>query len=222
MKFKSVIEVIMHALLPTARVVLLVCLGMSPACVSIIADKHTYESGVSSPMVKVNGAEIRLNLKPEGEDGGSYAVSAMVVSAAATTLDGPFRWRVMAMGMQDVHESVIVHNIRTRTMLTKRDEWYPARHLGERADFSPDKKAPGKSRAIYQIPGLLKVKPREDGALEVLVDLTVRAQGGGERKLVRFRLDPAHKRQDEFIFLPTEIITHIGKPMSEWEDPGWD
>jgi len=212
----------MHALRLTARAVLPLLGIVLTSCVSLRANKHTYESGVSSPMVKVNGAEIRLNLKPEGTADGSYAVSAMVVSAAVATLDGPFSWRVVATGDQGVHESVIVHRIRTRTTLTKRDEWFPTKHLGERADFLPNKKIEGKSRAIYRIPGLLKVMPREDGALEVLVDLTVRAQGRGERKLVRFRLDPAQKRQDEFIFLPTEIITSIGKPMSDWEDPGWD
>jgi hypothetical protein len=187
-----------------------------------MADKHTYESGVSSPAVRVNGARVTLNLKPEGTSGGAYAVSAMVVSAAVATLDGPFRWRIEAVGEPGVHESVVVHRIRTRTALSGRDEWYPRQHLGERADFVRPAGASDETRAIYRIPGLLKVKPREDGALEVMVDLTVKARGRGERKTVLFRLDPAHKRQDEFIFLPTEIISHLGKPMSAWEESGWN
>jgi hypothetical protein len=47
---------------------------------SIIAKKHTYGANVSSPPVRVNGADIRMQVKPEGTDGGSYAISAMVVS----------------------------------------------------------------------------------------------------------------------------------------------
>jgi len=163
-----------------------------------------------------------MQVKPEGTDGGSYALSAMVVSAAVATMDGPFSWRLEATGVSGIHESLVIHRIHTRTSKSKRDEWYPASHLGRRADFKVVKSAPGSSRAVYPIPGLLVVKPIEDGNLEVTVDLTVRAKGHGERKLVRFRMDPSRKRQDEFIFLPAEIVRSIGKSPSEWEDPGWD
>jgi hypothetical protein len=61
-----------------------------------------------------------------------------------------------------------------------------------------------------------------DGALEVFVDLTVVAESRRERKLVRFRMDPSQKRQDEFIFVPTEIINSIGKSMADWDETGWD
>ena len=66
------------------------------------------------------------------------------------------------------------------------------------------------------------MKPREDGALEVLADVTVRAGGKNERQVVKFRLDPSKGRRDEFIFLPSEIVKNIGKPLEDWEDPGWD
>ena len=161
-------------------------------------------------------------MKPQGSDGASFAVSAMVVSAAVATMDGPFSWRLEATGEAGKQEFLVIHRIHTRTSKSKRDEWYPAARLGRRADFSVVKSAPGTSRAVYPIPGLLEVKPREDGNLEVTVDLTVRTDGHGERKLVRFRMDPSQKRQDEFIFLPAEIVRSIGKSPDEWEDPGWD
>ena len=219
MKFQSVIALIMHGLGRSARAVLVLLAMVSTSCMSLIASKHSYSA--SSPAVRVNGAEIRMQVKPEGTDGGSYALSAMVVSAAVATFDGPFRWRLEATGQPGNHESLVVHRIHTRTTKTKRDEWYPTTHLGRRADFSGKKDSPT-TRAVYPIPGLLVVKPREDGNLEVTVDLSVRANGRSERKLVRFRMDPSQKRQDEFIFLPAEIVSGIGKPMSEWEDPGWD
>ena len=194
----------------------------SVSCVSLIAKKNTYAADASSPAVKVNGASIRMQVKPEGTSGGSYALSAMIVSTAVATLDGPFSWRIEATGEPGKHECLVVHRIRTRTSLTKRDEWYPVSYLGKRADFVVPKGEAGPARAVYPIPGLLKVKPKEDGAMEILVDLTVVGNRHSERKLVRFRMDPSQKRQDEFIFVPTEIVENIGKSPSEWKDSGWD
>lgn len=187
---------------------------------SLIASKHTY-SASSSP-VRVNGSDIRMQVKPEGTDGGSYAFSAMVVGAAVATFDGPFSWRLEATGIAGEQESLVIHRIHTRTGKTKRDEWYPASYLNKRADFKSVKSDPGHSRAVYPIPGRLVVKPREDGSLVVTVDLTVRTLGRRERKLVRFNMDPSEKRDDEFIFLPAEIVQNIGKSPDEWEDPRWD
>lgn len=221
MKFQSVIESIMHAIRRAASLAVIAMAIPLSSCVSLIATKHTYATNASSPAVKINGANVRLQLKPEGTDGGSYAVSAMVVSAAVATLDGPFRWRIEATGESGKHESLVVHRLRTRTTVTKRDEWYPTAYLGKRADFRK-RVGEDKWRAVFDIPGQLKVKPREDGALEVLADISVRANGKNQRQTVKFRLDPSKKRQDEFIFLPTEIVKSIGRPMADWEDPNWD
>ena len=187
-----------------------------------MAGKRTYDSGQASAAAKVNGAEVRLRVKPEGTANGSFVISAMVVSTAVATLDGPFRWRIEATGDDGKHQSIILHRLKTLTAKTRREEWYPAAHLGRRADFVKLRDEPGKSRARYDIPGLLKVKPREDGALEILADLTVVTTSGRERKLVRFRLDPADKREDEFLFLPAEIVKSIGSDRSTWDDEGWD
>lgn len=195
----------------------------APSCVGLKATKHTFGAAVDSPEVVVNGARLNMRMKPEGSGKGSYALSAMVVSAAVATLDGPFRWQIQALGEEGVHEAIAVHRVRTRTTLSKRDEWYPAERLNEHAKFKPVASEPGKVRASYHIPGLLNVKPSEDGALDILVDLTVGKVGGKwQRKVVRFRLDPVTKRENEFIFLPTEIVSSIGKDTSEWQDAGWD
>ena len=189
-------------------------------CMGLMASRHTYQ--VSSPAVTVNGAEIRMQVKPEGTDGGSYAVSAMVVGAAVATFDGPFRWRIEATGRTGEHESIVVHRIHTRTASTGRDEWYPSEHLGKRADFTATRDDPASSRARYPVPGLLVVKPREDGELQITVDLSVRTVARTERRLVRFLMDPSQQRQDEFIFLPAEIVRGIGQSPADWDDPGWN
>lgn len=163
-----------------------------------------------------------MQVKPQGTADGSYVVSAMVVSAAVATLDGPFSWRLEALGKSGEHRSLVIHRIRTRTSISKRDEWYPTKHLGKRYDFLKSAAESETSRAIYPIPGLLKVKPKADGALDVMVDLTVAAASRSERKIVRFRMDPSQTRQDEFIFIPTEIVKSFGKSTAEWGDQGWD
>lgn len=192
----------------------------SCGCMSLIASKRTYHA--SSPAVTVGGAEVRMQVRPEGDAGGSYAVSAMVVAAAVATLDGPFSWRIEASGELGKQSHLVVHRVRVRTAKTHRDEWYPSPHLGRRADFKAIQEAPGKSRAIYPIPGLLAVKPREDGELSVDVDLSVVSGGRVDRKLVRFRMNPAEGRRDEFIFVPAEIVNSIGKPLEETDERGWD
>lgn len=213
----------MHGYPLPARVVLVVIsAGVLSSCVSLNAKKHTYGAAASSPPVRVNGTEIRMQVKPEGTEPGSFTVSAMIVSAAVATLDGPFRWRLEATGEVGKQESLIVHRIRTRTSKSGRDEWYPASHLGKRADFTRGSGESDVTRAIYPIPGLLKVKPGADGSLDVFVDLTVVSSGRSERKLVRFRMDPSDKRQDEFIFVPTEIVKSFGKSTADWDDYGWD
>jgi len=220
MKFHSLIAPIMHGIRLTASASLIsgACLSLS-SCVSLMAKKNSYSS---SPLVRVNGAEIRMQVKPQGTSGGSYAVSAMIVSAAVATFDGPFSWRLEALGQPGKHQYLIVHRIRTRTSLSKRDEWYPAAHLGRRSDFRLPKGELQTSRAVYPVPGLLQVKPKEDGALDVMVDLTIVAKPGSERKIIRFRMDPSQSRQDEFIFIPTEIVQSIGKSTEDWQDQGWD
>lgn len=208
--------------LPARAALLAICVIFPSGCMSLIARKNTYDTAASSPAVRLNGAAIRMQLKPEGTSGGSYALSAMVVSAAVATLDGPFRWRIEATGKIGKHDYLVVHRIRTRTGKTGRDEWFPAGMLGKKANFNRPKDGAAATRAVYPIPGRLEVKPRDDGFLEISVDLTVVAAGKGERRIVRFRMDPSEKRQDEFIFLPTEIIGSIGKSTADWDEAGWD
>lgn len=188
-------------------------------CASLTATKRTYAGHRGAT---VNGATLTLQVRPEGDAGGSYMFSAMVVGAGVATLDGPFRWRIEAIGRDGVHEELVVHRLHTRTATTGRSEWYPADRLGRRALFRPVKDQPGTARARYEIPGQLVVKPREDGALTVTADVSVKATGRWRRATVRFRLDPAEKRQTDVIFLPAEIIEGIGTDPADWNDPLWD
>ena len=197
----------------------LVQCALFTSCAAISAKKHTYVRGAAVP---VNGAQVSLSLKPEGTAGGSFVLSAMVVSGGMATLDGPFRWRIEAFGEAGKQQALVVHRLHTTTSATKRDEWYPEKHLGGRAEFRPVKAQPGRTRAVFEIPGYLEVKPREDGALTILADVAVQTASRWERKILKFRLDPAEKRQDEFIFLPAEIVKGLGSDPADWDDPGWD
>ncbi|MBK1826237.1 hypothetical protein [Haloferula rosea] len=189
-------------------------------CVGLKGQKHTYtESGGA---VEVGGAEVGIDFRPEGTRPGSFMMSAMVVGGGMATFDGPFKWRIEAYGREGVHESLVVHRIRTRTEKTGRDEWFPADELGRKATFRKLRDRPGEVRARYPIPGLLKVMPEEDGKLDVWLDVSVQRTDATSRKLVRFSLDPSVKRQDEFIFLPVEVAQNIGTKPEDWEDSMWD
>jgi hypothetical protein len=149
-------------------------------------------------------------------------LSAMVVGGGFATFDGPFRWRVEAIGEVGRHEELVVHRIRTKTTKSVRDEWYPSEHLGFARSFRQIRGQKGRCRARYEIPGLLKVKPEEDGRLDVWIDLSVVESGGVTRQSVRFALDPATERADEMVFLPVEVAKSIGTEPEDWEDSMWD
>ena len=188
-------------------------------CVGFYGKRSTY----AGRGVEVNGAQVSMSVKPEGTSGGSYALSAMVVGVAVANLDGPFRWRIEAEGKDGTHEAMYVQRIRTVTSLTKRDEWFPAKLLGDKVPFAQKKSyGPGVVKAVFDVPGYLAVKPKEDGALDVFADVVIVVNGRRERKVLKFHLDPAEKKESETIFLPAEIVSSIGKPVSEWEEKGWD
>lgn len=201
-------------------VVLLVC-GMSASCMGLYGNRSTY--GFSGSAAEVNGAEVSMQVKPEGTSSGSYMLSAMVVGVGVANLDGPFSWRIEAVGREGIHEAMYVTELRTMTAMTKRDERFPRSWLGKRVDFVRKKSYdPGVVKALFDIPGRLEVKPGEDGALEILAKVTVVARGRRVTEVVKFRLDPTSKKDSKVVFLPAEIVSSIGKPMSEWEETGWD
>lgn len=202
---------------------LLLVIAVTPvlvSCMGLKATKHTYVGAQRG--AELGGAEVRVAFRPEGSRPGSFMLSAMIVGGGVATLDGPFRWRVEALGRAGEHESLSVHRIRTRTLKTGRDEWYPAEELGKMAKFRPVKDRPGVVRARYPIPGLLRVKPEEDGGLEVWIDASVAGPAGKSRRLLNFRMEATEKDASEVIFLPTEIAEGVTTDPADWEDPMWD
>jgi hypothetical protein len=193
---------------------------LSCSCVGIRGKKHTYST--SGGTAEVGSATVGVQFRPEGTKGPNMMLSAMVIGGGFATFDGPFRWRLEALGVTGRHEKMVVHRIRTKTAKTARDEWYPSRHLGFAKGFRKLKGQPGVSRCRYEIPGLLKVKPEEDGRLDVLIDLSVISTDGTTRRSLRFALDPATKRADEMVFLPVEIAKSVGTDPEDWEDSMWD
>lgn len=193
---------------------------MLASCIGLKATKHSYAGPERGS--ELGGAEVRVAFRPEGTRPGSFMLSAMVVGGGMATLDGPFKWRVEALGEAGRHESLTVHRIRTRTLKTGRDEWFPAEELGAVAEFRPLDDKPGVVRARYPIPGLLKVKPEEDGGLEVWIDASVSGPGGRSRRMLKFRMQATEEDASEVVFLPLEIAESIGTDPADWEDPMWD
>lgn len=190
------------------------------SCFGIKATKHTYTGPAQG--AELGGAEVRVAFRPEGTRPGAMVGSAMIIGGGFATFDGPFRWRVEAIGQAGLHESLSVHRIRTHTLKSKRDGWYPEDWLGERIEFRPVKDQPGVVRARYEIPGKLEVKPEDDGAMDVWVEVSIKRSDGNHRRLLKFRFDPDHKNASEMIFLPTEIVEGLTTDLKDAEDPMWE
>lgn len=195
--------------------VLPIVLGLS-GCAHLFVKDRTYEGGGT---VTINGAEVRSAVKPMGGKQG-ISVSAMVYNAASGETDGPFLWRIEAVGEEGVHESLTVHQLRVKTAVTKRNERYPSKWLGEEKRFvaMKGKENEGKVFASYQIPGKLEVFPEQDGAITIEAVVSVKARGRSERQVARFAMSPKTGRETDFVFLPAELVTSFGgEDPTEWK-----
>lgn len=188
------------------------CLSLS-SCGHIFTRGHTYQQ---SETVVINGAKVGSSVKPMGGKGG-FSFSAMIYMAGAASLDGPFIWRVVAEGAESEHVSMVVHRVKVTTSKTNRSEWYPTKHLGVVQPFKTYKREPGKSYANFQIPGKLKVFPREDGDITMLADVSVTSKSRTERKLVKFSMASDKIKDVEFINIPAEIVKGMSKDPREWK-----
>ena len=181
--------------------------GVLGSCAQFVSKEKSYLEGGA---VEINGSMVRSAVKPNGGEGG-MALSAMVYSAGTATLDGPFKWRIEATGVEGEHRGLTVHRLKVRTSKTGREEWYPEKYLGKLALFQPLKGEAGKSFAQYPIPGELEIYPEQDGAIEILADISVRTVKGATRRVVRFSMAPKQSREVESIFLPAEIVKGFGE-----------
>lgn len=195
---------------------LIVCSSfLSTSCVSFWLKEKTYKA--SSDSTKINGADVRIALKPNG--GQSYGtISAMVVGLGAGTLDGPFFWRVEAEGVEGVHQKLWVNDITVTTSNTDRSEPLPKEHLNYSSEFKPmkGKENAGKTFANHQFPGMLEVYPEKDGDITITADVSVMSVSGTQRKRLRYTLSPDTSKGFDTIFIPTEIITSWGEDPTEW------
>jgi len=201
----------------TRILILLKCLLLT-SCGHIYTKSDTYDASAS---VVVNGAKVSSGVKPNGGTSG-FGLSAMVYMAGSAKLEGPFKWRIEAEGKSGEHVSMVVHRLKVETSKTKRNEWYDKKKLGYKTDFVSYKKEAGKSFAVFQVPGILKVFPEKDGDISIIVDITITTNKRSQRKLVKFSL-PAEqgKKEKEFIFFPAEIVNSFGqKDPREWEYEG--
>ena len=186
------------------------------SCAQFFVKDRTYEptGGLS-----LNGAEVSSNVKPMGGKAGA-SISAMVYNAGFGETDGPFLWRIEALGQEGVHESLTVHKILVRTDKTKRSEPYPAKWLGEPSPFElmRGKENEGKVFAKYQMPGRLEVFPEVDGKITMEADISIKANGKSQRQKVSFAMEPKVGRETQTIFIPTELVNSFGrKDPTEWD-----
>lgn len=201
-----------------SQLVLLAIFGLQCSCTQAILKEKTY---LATGGQTLNGAKVNSAVKPMGGEAG-MSFSAMVYSAAAGSLDGPFLWRIEAEGEEGVHESLIVHRLSVHTEKTGREEPFPGKWLGIKAPFEPykDKKKAGKVFAKFQPPGKLEVFPEEDGEIEVKALVSVKTKTKTERGELTFKMVPSSKRKVETVFLPSEVVKSFGKKdPTQWAWP---
>lgn len=194
-------------------VLALACLCALTSCGHIVTKSHTYHK---SEAVEINGAKLRGAVKPMGGKSG-FSLSAMIYMAGSATLDGPFIWRFEAEGKEGQHESMTVHRVKVMTSKTKRSDWYPQKHLGYLTPFEPVKDEPGVVYAVFQIPGKLKVYPRDDGDITIFADISITSKDGKKRSLVKFNLAAETTKDVDFISIPSEIIKGSDEDPRDWE-----
>jgi len=195
------------------NVLVVVCLCSLTSCGHIVTKSHTYHK---SDAVEINGAKLRGAVKPMGGKSG-FSLSAMIYMAGSATLDGPFIWRFEAEGLEGQHQSMIVHRVKVVTSKTKRSDWYPQKHLGYLTPFEPVKGEPGVVYAVFQIPGKLKVYPRDDGDITIFADISITSKDGKKRSLVKFNLAAETTKDVEFISIPSEIIKGSDEDPRDWQ-----
>ncbi|MDB2673618.1 hypothetical protein N9Y81_01550 [Akkermansiaceae bacterium] len=183
------------------------------SCVQSVMKDHNFKK---TQAVEINGAQVKSALKPLGGKGG-ISLSAMVYAAGTGSLDGPFRWRVEAEGVEGEHGWIRVNQARVTTEKTKRSEPYPRKYLGSQSKFVPIPGEKGKAFAKFEIPGKLTVFPRKDGKTKIHLNVSVRAKGRTESKWLLFELEPESKWKTESIFLPVEIVKSFRGNPREWD-----
>ncbi|MGE9268773.1 MAG: hypothetical protein ACQKBY_11820 [Verrucomicrobiales bacterium] len=183
------------------------------SCAQTFMDSQSYTLAEGT---KVNGAEVKVGVKPMGGEGG-LAVSAMVYMAAKGSLDGPFLWRIEAEGEEGRHEWLRVDEVRVETEKTGRRERFPAAYLGKHALFEKVPGEEGRSFAKYRFPGKLSVKPSQDGVVRVRARVAVQAEGRVARAWVGFTLRPESGKLRETVFLPAEIVRGLRGDPREWD-----
>lgn len=186
----------------------------SSSCVQVFTKSDTYNTNSSKV---INGATISTSIKPKAVKQG-LSLSAMVYAAATAKQKGPFAWRIEAEGVKDLHTSMVVHRLKVETEKTNRKNWFARNKLGKTAKFVSYAKEPGKSFAIYPVPGELRVLSEKDGNISVHADITITTHKKSVRKLVKFDLQAElNKKEREFVNIPAEIINSFGeKDPREW------
>lgn len=182
-------------------------------CLLLASCGHIHTKSQSYQLNKaanVNGARVITEVKPMGGKPG-FSVSAMVYMAGSASLEGPFKWRVQAIGKQGVHQYMHIHSVSMRTAHTKRHNSFPRSQLPSSIPFVSYKKTPGVVYAVHQFPGLLEVYPQTDGPVTVTINVSIRSHAQSERKIITGVLKPTQQSETEFLFIPTEIAQSFGQ-----------
>jgi hypothetical protein len=179
---------------------------------------RTAEKGYQPTRLVQNGTAYEAELLAEGQ-GPGLAVSAMVVGGGATSLFGPYRLQVTAIGKAGIHQTFEIKKFRFRFASGQAFEFGPE-HIRGRPVFAagPYK---GEVVAVFKSWKVFSADPKAEGTLTVEADVVVRTVNGPQKGTLRFVFTPSETVKWESINVPWEIKKSIWKeerehPISAW------
>lgn len=205
----------MKALRPFLRPAALALAGLSCASCMFL---RTAEKGYR-PVRTVQGeTAYEAELTPEGQ-GGGLAVSAMVVGGGATSVFGPYRLQVTAVGREGVHRSFEIRRVRFRFGNGQTFVFGPEALRGS-AVFKPGTYR-GEVKAIRRAAQVFAADPKKEGTVTVEMDALVRTSKGDRAQTLRFVFTPEEWVRWESINIPWEIKKAIWKESREHPVTSW-
>jgi len=179
---------------------------------------RTAEKGYEPVRSVQNGTAYQAELVAEGQ-GPGLAVSAMVVGGGATSIFGPYRFQVTAIGRQGIHQTFEIRKVRFRSASGQTFEFGPEFIHGSAIFLSGEYR--DEVVAVLKARKVFSADPKAEGTLTVEVDAVVRTVNGPQKVTLRFVFAPKEAVKWDSVNVPWEIKKSIWKEKREHPITAW-
>ncbi|MFV0338760.1 MAG: hypothetical protein ACK5LK_11035 [Chthoniobacterales bacterium] len=184
------------------------------ACMVMRLDEEGYVPAKSVS----KGTAYLAEMMPEGA-GAVFSASAMVIGGGSAKVFGPYRFRMTAFGRKGEHLMLRVYALRFRSA-TGRKIYLGMDQLAGAPLFVQGEYR-DEVQSVYEVRGVIKWKPEEQGTLYGEADVEVTTIHGIEKSTVKFVFDPLDKVRVDAVNVPWEIKRSIWKDRREHPITAW-